>query len=300
MEIRHLEALLVVAEEGSFTAAADRLHTVQSNVSGHVHQLEAELGVQLLVRSRRGTVPTEFGVRVIERARAIRSELDAMHKDLSMLQGLETGHATLGVVGTVSRSLVPALVVEMRRVAPGLSLRLTEGASERLAADVAERAARERGGDRAGDRIRASWSSTSATRISWGSIPVSLALQAREPVLLATLAAHPVILPPQANPLRDEVDDAARAEHVSCGSRSRSKVSASSRISSLSGAGVSILPETAFPTTIRGVRTVRIARMPPRRLALITARGVQLSLGRSGRARRRTHARAELGLTGSV
>ena len=38
-----------------------------------------------------------------------------------MLQGLETGHATLGVVGTVSRSLVPALVVEMRRVAPALS-----------------------------------------------------------------------------------------------------------------------------------------------------------------------------------
>ena len=96
MDMRQLEALLAVAEEGSFTAAADRLHTVQSNVSGHVHQLEAELGVQLLVRGRRGTVPTEFGVRVLDRARAIRSELEALRKDLSMLQGLETGHATLG------------------------------------------------------------------------------------------------------------------------------------------------------------------------------------------------------------
>ena len=122
MDLRQLEALLAVAEEGSFTAAADRLHTVQSNVSGHVQQLESELGVQLLVRSRRGTVPTEFGTRVLDRARAIRSELGALSKDLSMLQGLETGHATLGVVGTVSRSLVPALVVEMRRVAPALSL----------------------------------------------------------------------------------------------------------------------------------------------------------------------------------
>src|SRR3954452_13134375 len=125
MDLRQLEALLAVAEEGSFTAAADRLHTGQSNVSGHVHQLETELGGQLLVRSRRGTVPTEFGIRVRDRARAIRSELEALRKDLSMLHGLETGHATLGVVGTVSRSLVPALVVEMRRVAPGLSLRLT-------------------------------------------------------------------------------------------------------------------------------------------------------------------------------
>ena len=70
MDVRQLEALLAVAETGSFTSAADRLHTVQSNVSEHVRQLEAELGVQLLVRGRRGTVPTEFGVRVIERARA--------------------------------------------------------------------------------------------------------------------------------------------------------------------------------------------------------------------------------------
>ena len=112
--IRQLEALLAVAEEGSFTAAADRLHTVQSNVSGHVQQLESELGVQLLVRSRRGTVPTEFGTRVLDRARAVRSEIEALHKDVSMLQGLETGHATLGVVGTVSRSLVPIVVSEIR------------------------------------------------------------------------------------------------------------------------------------------------------------------------------------------
>ena len=101
MDVRQLEALLAVAEEGSFTAAADRLHTVQSNVSEHIRQLEAELGVQLLVRGRRGTAPTEFGVRVLDRARAVRSEIEALHKDVSMLQGLETGQATLGVVGTV-------------------------------------------------------------------------------------------------------------------------------------------------------------------------------------------------------
>jgi LysR family transcriptional regulator, nitrogen assimilation regulatory protein len=277
VDIRQLEALLAVAEEGSFTAAADRLHTVQSNVSGHVHQLEAELGVQLLVRSRRGTVPTEFGVRVIDRARAIRSELEALRKDVSMLQGLETGHATLGVVGTVSRSLVPALVVEMRRVAPGLSLRLTEGASERLAVDVAE-------------RVLASAVVTEPVADPRlvvehlrdedlvGLVPTSLPLRGRQPVLLATFATHPLILPPQGNPLRDEVDDAARAEHIEL--RVPIEVEGIRLIADLvaSGAGVSILPETAVPNDHPGVRTVRIARMPPRRLALITARGVQLSL----------------------
>ena len=100
----------------------------------------------------------------------------------------------------------------------------------------------------------------------------------REPVLLATLAAHPLILPPQGNPLRDEVDDAARAEHAEL--RVPIEVEGIRLIADLvaSGAGVSILPETAVPNDHPGVRTVRIARMPPRRLALITARGVQLSL----------------------
>ena len=79
MELRHLETLLAIAEEGSFTAAADALHTVQSNVSDQVRQLEAELGVPLLVRSRRGAEPTEFGVLVLERARrvAARARSDA-------------------------------------------------------------------------------------------------------------------------------------------------------------------------------------------------------------------------------
>ncbi len=44
------------------------------------------------------------------------------------------------------------------------------------------------------------------------------------------------------------------------------------------GVGVSILPETAVARDHAGVRQLRIARMPPRRLALVTGRGVQLSL----------------------
>jgi LysR family hydrogen peroxide-inducible transcriptional activator len=276
--LRQLEALLAVAEEGSFTAAADSLHTVQSNISGHVQQLEAELGVQLLVRGRRGAVPTEFGERVLDRARAIRSELGALRKDVSMLQGLETGHATLGVVGTVSRSLVPALVKEMRRVAPALSLRLTEGASERLAVEVAER-------ELASAVVTEPVSDPRLVvehlrdEALVGLVPASLDL-GPEPVPLAAFADHPLILPPSGNPLRDEVDDAARAERVSL--RVPIEVEGIRLIADLvaSDAGVSILPETAVPHDEHpaSVRTVRIAGMPPRRLALITARGAQLSL----------------------
>jgi LysR family hydrogen peroxide-inducible transcriptional activator len=277
VDVRQLEAVLAVAEEGSFTAAADALHTVQSNVSEHVRQLEAELGVQLFVRGRRGTVPTEFGLRTIERARAIRSELEAMHKDLSMLQGLETGHATLGVIGTVSRSLVPRVVAEMQRVAPGVSLRLTEGASERLAVEVAER-------ELATAIVTEPVNDTRlvvehlADEALVALVPATLTLAAKEPVSLRALSAHPLILPPAGNPLRDEVDAAGRAERVEF--RVPIEVEGIRLIADLvaAGAGVSILPENAAPADHAGVRQVRLTRMPPRRLALVTLRGVKLSL----------------------
>src|SRR3954454_2490417 len=100
MELRHLDTLLAIAEEGSFTAAADALATVQSNVSDQVRQLETELGVPLLVRSRRGVEPTEFGLLVLERARRVERELESMRADIALLRGLDAGYARLGVVGT--------------------------------------------------------------------------------------------------------------------------------------------------------------------------------------------------------
>ena len=276
IDIRQLEALLAVAEEGSFTAAADRLHTVQSNVSEHIRQLEADLGVQLLVRDRRGAIPTEFGVKVLERARAIRSELDALRRDLSMLQGLQVGHATLGVVGTVSPWLVPPLVAEIARVAPGVSLRLTEGASERLALEVAEREL----------AFAVVTEPVADTRLVVehlrdealvGLLPAGLELGVAEPVPLSALAEHGLILPPVGNPLRDEVDVAAAAAHLQL--RVPVEVEGIRLIGDLvaAGAGLSIVPEGAVAAR-EGVQHVAIVDMPPRRLALVRARGAQLTL----------------------
>lgn len=277
MDVRRLEALLAVAEEGSFTAAADRLRTVQSNVSEHVRQLEAELGVTLLVRGRRGAVPTEFGERVIARARSIRSELEALQQDISMLRGLETGHATLGLVGTVSRTLAPQIVGEMRRIAPGLSLRLTEGASERLAVEVAER-------ELAGAVITEPLSDARLLvehlrdEDLVAIVPEGSGLRDKTPVPLEVIAREACILPPVGNPLRDELDATARADGVEL--RAPIEVEGIRLIADLvaAGEGVSILPESAASDLGARVRVVRLARMPPRRLALVTARGAQLSL----------------------
>lgn len=276
MEIRHLDALLAIAEAGSFSAAAESLHTVQSNVSEQIRQLERELGVPVLVRGRRGATPTEFGRVVLDRARRIRGELEAMRVDLSLLQGLEAGHASLGVVGTASRWLVPALVADLGRRAPGVHLRINEGASDRLAAEVVAHEV----------TMAVVTEPILDNRLSVehlleeelvGLVPVGIPLPS-EPVPFPALAELPLILPPAGNPFRLEIDEVAAAHGVTLSVPI--EVEGVRLIADLvaSGAGASILPKTAVPPGLAGVRAVSVLGMPPRRLALIMARHAYLSL----------------------
>jgi LysR family transcriptional regulator, nitrogen assimilation regulatory protein len=277
MHLRQLDTLLAIAETGSFTAAADLQSTVQSNVSDQVRQLEEELGAELLVRGRKGAVPTECGEAVLERARRIRRELEAMRDDLSMLQGLQSGHSSFGIVGTASRWLIPALVADLRTAAPGVRLRINEGASERLAAEVL-----------AGELAQAVVTEpmTSPRLVSEhlldeelvGLVPVDAPDFGSRPVALRKVAELPMILPPVGNPLRREVDDAAAAAGVTLsvlveieGIRLVADMVAA-------GGGASVLPETAVPPELTGVRRVSLRDVPPRRLGLITTRDAQLSL----------------------
>jgi LysR family hydrogen peroxide-inducible transcriptional activator len=276
MELRHLETLLAIAEEGSFTAAADALATVQSNVSDQVRQLEHELGVPLLVRSRRGAEPTEFGLLVLDRARRVQRELEAMRADIAMLQGLESGYARLGVVGTASRWLVPALVADLRERAPGVRLRVNEGASERLFAELVDgELAQAIVTEPVNDRRLLVESLLEEEVIGLVGPKVDLP---REPVPLAVFAQLPLVLPPDPNPLRIEVDRAAEEAGISL--TVPIEVEGIRLIADLVVAGdyASILPETAIPPELTNARTVRIDGLPPRRLAMVTARDVQMSL----------------------
>ena len=276
MELRHLDALLAIDEWGSFTAAADVLHTVQSNVSDMVRQLESELGVALLVRNRRGAEATEFGAVVLDRARRIRSEIEALRQDISMLRGLEAGHATLGVVGTISRWLAPAVVAALEARAAGVHVLIHEAASERLAAEVAER--------QLAQAVVTEPINDARLRVEHLLEEDLVALVPRQlelgdgPVAFEELARHRMILPPLGNPLRAEIDQAARAAGVEL--QVPVEVEGVRLIADFvaAGAGITIVPATAAPAASEALRTHAIAEMPPRRLALVTARDGYLSL----------------------
>jgi DNA-binding transcriptional LysR family regulator len=130
MDLRQLAALLAVADHGSFSAAARSLHTVQSNVSTHVARLERELGVTLVDRA--GGNITEEGQVVVERARRIRAELDALTSDVTSLRDEVHGMARVGVIGTTARWLVPLLVEGLAEQHPKVRLVVVDATTSLL------------------------------------------------------------------------------------------------------------------------------------------------------------------------
>ena len=135
MDLRQLSALVAVADEGSFSAAAASLHTVQSNVSTHIARLERELNAVLVDRGA-GRL-TEEGEAVANRARRIRAELDALVADVNALHDIVTGTVHVGVIGTTARWLVPKLLEGMREAHPQVQLVVVEATSTGLEPQLA-------------------------------------------------------------------------------------------------------------------------------------------------------------------
>ncbi len=130
MDLRQLSALVAVADEGSFSAAATALHTVQSNVSTHIARLEKELHSVLVDRSA-GRL-TEEGEAVANRARRIKVELDALIADVAALHDVVSGTVHIGVIGTTARWLVPRMLAAMAEQHPQVQLFIVDATSTSL------------------------------------------------------------------------------------------------------------------------------------------------------------------------
>jgi DNA-binding transcriptional LysR family regulator len=130
MDFRQLNALVAVADHGGFSAAADALHTVQSNISAHIARLERELGATLIDRSA-GRL-TEEGETVVARARRINAEVLGVVADVGALRHDIRGATRLGIIGTTSRWLVPRLLRVMEERHPGVHLVIVEATSTSL------------------------------------------------------------------------------------------------------------------------------------------------------------------------
>ena len=211
MDLRQLNHLIAVAEHQSFSAAARALHTVQSNVSTHVAKLEKELGAALI--DRHTMQPTAEGRAVLERARRIRTELQAINDDIVSMRHEVAGEVRIGCIGTTGRWMASPLLGRLAERHPALRPVLVDATTTSLTPRVLD-----------GD-LDMAIVNTPVVEAGLESeplfdeeriivAPTDHPLADRGTIDVADLAEHPVMLTPRGTTFRDAIDQELAAAGV--------------------------------------------------------------------------------------
>lgn len=134
MQLQSLRLFMAVADTGSFSVAAQRRHTVQSNVTAHVKKLERELGVELFTRNGQ-VAPTPAGHLLVDHARRVLRAHDAA---LGAFQDTEvpSGVLRIGAMETTAALRLPEVLAAYHARYPRVDLCLTTGTTADMVAAV--------------------------------------------------------------------------------------------------------------------------------------------------------------------
>ncbi len=129
MDIRQLRYFIAIVEEGSISAAAERLNVAQPSLSQQVLRLERQLGVSLLVRSSRGVAPTEAGRILLDHARELTLGIERAVEEVRQAGTVPQGTVSFGLPSSVSMVLSVPLAETVRHELPKVRLRAIEAMS---------------------------------------------------------------------------------------------------------------------------------------------------------------------------
>jgi DNA-binding transcriptional LysR family regulator len=267
MELRHLQALTAISDHGTFSAAAEHLGTVQSNVSAHVARLERELGAPMIDRSD-GKL-TEEGLAVVARARRVLSEIDALVADVAACKDEVAGTVRVGMIGTTARWLVPRLMDAARQRHPKLRLVVVEGNTTGLEPQLA-------GGqlDLAVLNLPVPGRDLVARPLFEEDLMLAVTVdhpmaQVGRRLTIEDLADLELLLPLPGTAFRDELDAAVRPLGITL--LPAAEIDGLRTIASLAfeGYGPAILPATAVPALLHDrVRALPVEGLPRRRVGV--------------------------------
>ncbi len=122
MELRHLRYFVAVAEELNFTRAAEKLRLAQPSLTRQIHNLEAELGVRLLDRSRNQVSLTEEGRSFLADARRLVALSLESVKSVQQLSRGESGQLNIGYLFKFNFSLLPETLATFYQTCPEIAV----------------------------------------------------------------------------------------------------------------------------------------------------------------------------------
>ncbi len=206
----HLFTFLMVAELGTYSAAAERLHLTQPAISQQIRLLEKQLGgVRLFRRVAQRMVLTHAGEELLPAAREIVALAERTETALLALRGQITGRVTLACPPTTGEHVLPSLLMAFQRSYPAVHLQLDVATTDQIVAAIKA------------ERVQIGWVDEPVRQRGWECIAV-----AREPLVFCVPPQHPwladplvtvgmlrevpLILPPPGSAWRRAIDEGLR------------------------------------------------------------------------------------------
>lgn len=139
MDLAQLEIFLSIAEEKSFSRAADKMLRTQPALSIAIKRLEEELGETLFDRSSKSGTLTEAGKILQSYAQRMINLRDEAKESIGELKGMFRGRLSIGANESTSLYLLPKLLIEYRQRHPHIKIEVFRNVSEKIPSEVLER-----------------------------------------------------------------------------------------------------------------------------------------------------------------
>ena len=132
LTVRQIKSFLNVAATGSFTRAAEKMHTLQPVLSQQIRDLEAELGVRLFDRTTRRVELTEAGNEFRSTATKIIEDLEMAVRNAHDLAERKRGRVVIAAPPLLAAAVVPPAIADFRQKYPGIEVRLVDARTDQI------------------------------------------------------------------------------------------------------------------------------------------------------------------------
>ncbi|RYG43842.1 MAG: LysR family transcriptional regulator, partial [Chitinophagaceae bacterium] len=126
MTLVQLEYVVALDRHRHFAVAASHCFVTQPTLSMQIHKLEQELGLKIFDRTKQPVMPTEPGMAIIEHAKKILAERDAMTEMLNTRKGILSGELKVGIIPTLAPYLLPLFAQQFAKKYPQVKLIIHE------------------------------------------------------------------------------------------------------------------------------------------------------------------------------
>jgi len=272
LSTKHLRAVVALARFGSFVAAASYLRMSQPGLSRVIQQAEALLGAKLFARGTRSVSQTGAGREFIPVAERLLGELLAQSQKLRNLDGQLRGQIIISSLMSISHHVLPAALVEFRKLHPKIHIQVREGLASAVHEDVRSGVADFGVGNAIGlnEAVIAEWVTPEPCYVV---LPKSHPLRKAVSLNIRDIAGEPMISMPTDSGLRRTIDVFANGRGVVLDHSIITNQFRSLFDFVASGLGISIVPAAAlppageFPIVVKPLRPAMTRRIGILRLA---------------------------------